>query len=980
MKYKNFLSWIINLLIFFVGSLIILVVAYRYGWMLLRGPLNWGNDIPFGLSYVSYIDRWWPNIPRWHYEWAGGMPLLRNYPFLMAFITSWAEHLTSFTMVQITRFIFWFSMPLAGIGIMILAKLYTKNWLIGILAGVFSLLSPDPWLWIIQGGFFAVSNSYPFMVFTLVLFELSWLRKQRILWVLTILLYGLTWTAHPTAGVATSIVFLISALVKGIRAKEIVLSISKVFIVCISGFFLMSFWTLSFLFSRPGEIGFTANQIPYIPLNELLGLIGPRDLVYITSGFFSGSVYFLALLGLIFVFFRKSRQMLVVIICTLIGMILITGPGYVPWLLIGPILVFWGMIGARATIIVRIFLPILAAYAAISFGETAFIFMERILKNLKNNFLWQVPKQILGGVIAIIFAILIFQKVVIVPKNMPVGYFYQGYGPVYSGFNIEKINGEWRTNGGKDIFFPNAVESLKGLLKLRVDDSPITLGLPSLNLPKIIKEEGLTENDRVDIFEGSTTAVWNDVSGVAQTNPYVGVSLINPMFGYEQACLHNLLKTCNASEVQSLAKWWGLKIVYVGGMDSLVTKSENLTAIKKAGFKEKIIDNTLVYEIPNYAGLATISNKPLILVIGDNPPFHNAFRSTFYSFNRSQWNYEKEILVEGKRYIDDYSLEDLKKFKTVVLYGYKTHNKDNAWVLLSKYVEEGGNIFVDTGWQYWSEDWGKVDSSGIGEEIDMPNLLPVSKTKWQTVGSKWQDLGINNKKLSSKVSTNGWADLTWEGKDWGLSLADLNSLKEDSFSLVTDKGKIVIAGRNYGKGKVVWSGMNFFGHTAYYPSEPENDFLSAVFSWFIPQNKFAEENLSFKRETPDRIVINIDKKIPGGKNVMFKEVDAPGWKAVEQVGNNEKELPILRAGPGWKLLQLSENSGGQIILNYGRTLREWIYISLTILTFLGLLVFLTDGLLKGKILKLLKVPNFNRHVTGKIKNVKENWKSDEEEY
>jgi len=959
----------------------VLVLSYRFGWVLLKGPLYWGNDIPFALSYVRYIDRWWPYIPRWHYEWAGGMPLLRNYPFLITFITVWIEHLTHFTVVQIARFFFWFSIPLAGAGIMIFTRLITKNWLLAILAGVFSLLSPEPWLWIMQGGFYSASTSFPWMVFTFVFFELACQKEKSFWWVLAIIFFGLTWIAHPVTGLATSIALFIYGLGRGVAAKKILSSIFKTLAVCFGGILLISFWIIPFVFSRPGGTGISkAHEVSFIAIPELLGLIGPRDGVYITSGFFSGAIWFLAGLGLIFALIRRSK-ILIAASCALMGIIFIVGPGYIPWILKGPILTVWGMLNVRSLVIPRLFLPVLAAFGAISFGQGLFLLIGWFRKDLKKNVSWQLANQIIGGAIALIFVFFVFQKVVIIPGDLPYTYFYLGYGPVYSGLDLRKINGQWWINEGKDLVFPSLVDSLKGIINLKIDDSPINLSLPGLDFQNFIKEEGLTENDRIDIFEGSITASWNTVSGIAQVNPYVGTSLITPMIGYEKACLHYLVHTCNASEIQSLAKWWGLKIVYIGEVDALVAKPENLVALKKAGFQEKIVGSHLIYEIPNAAGLATVTNKPLILVIGDNPPFSDGFRTAFYSFNRSSWNYDKEMLIAGKRYIDDYTLEDLNKFPIIVLYGYQTHNKEKAWSMLSKYVEEGGSLFVDTGWQYWSQDWGKIDSSGVGEEVDMPDLLPVAKTTWQTIGKKWQNLTVDGEKLNSSVNAEGWADLTWEDKAWGLSLANSSSLREGSFPLVTTSSKVVVSGRNFGQGKIIWSGMNFFGHTAYHQSEAENEFLSAAFSFLYPNNNPIEENLNFKRQTPDNIIINVDKTVPGAKSVMFKEVAASGWRVFWQSGGEKEELPILRAGPGWKLVQLPQNSDkGEIIMTYGRTLSGWFYIFLSIITALGLVVFLLDGLLKGKIRAILRIPQFHQNLTGRISMMKKRWQDEDDQY
>lgn len=921
MKVKKIFNLIGDLVFFLAGSLLILVFAYRFGWLVLRGPVSWGNDFPFALSYVFYLDRWWPHLPLWHYEWTGGMPLLENYPFLASYLTFFTHYLTNLTIVQIARFCLWFSLALAGIGIMILARLMIKNWLAAILAGIFFLLSPGPWLWILQGGFYAATISFPFMVFTFIFWELALKKEKRVWLFLAALFLGLTWITHPKTAIAASLALGVYGLGYGLMVKKICRSILKAMAAAIGGFLLVAFWTIPFVLSRSGSGPGPDYEAPFITIPQILGLVGPEAGSHIFPGFFSGPIWFLAGLGLVLALIQ--RRILMVVLTILAGLFLVVGPGYFPKLLQGPLMTIWGAVNVRAIVIPRLFLPILAAYGAFSFGRLA--------------------GKILGGGLTLILVLVVFQKIVIIPTNMPEDYFYQGYGPVYPVY--EK----------KLPILPSFRESFESILNLRVDEASIWI---ATILSEFIKKAGLSDHDRIDIspLSGAIIAAWNTISGVSQVNPYVGASLITPMFGYEQACLHSLDPDCSGLEVQSLAKWWGLKIIYTGMANLTNYQPENdneaLINIKKAGFKEKTVTTGdflhFCYEVPGATSLATISNKPLVLVIGENPPFNDGFRTVFKSFNRSSWNYDRAMLISGKRFIDDYSLADLKKFPIVVLYGYQVRNKEKTWAMLSKYVEEGGSLFVETGWQYWSQDWGKFNSKGQSETISLVDLLPVSKIKWGEVGIHWQDLQVTGDNLGVDLASKGWADLIWQGKPWGMSLAEPEDLRPSSFPLVITAGKLVAAGRNFGKGKIIWSGINLFSHTAYHQSEAENKFLAAVFSWLITSDNSIEENLDFKRETPDKIVIEIDQSPSGPKSVMFKEVADAGWRVFWQTKEAQLELPILRAGPGWKLVQLPENvDRGKVVMTYQRTFEKWFAIFLSAMTMMGLLVFLTGWFPKG---------------------------------
>jgi len=128
---KKMAQLVFDVCLFLLGSLVIFVVAYQFGWPLLTGELDWGNDTPFAMSLIYYLERWAPYLPRWHYEWAGGMPFLKSYPLLITYLTSFGHRLSDMSIVQMTKLFSWLSFPLAGMGMMVLGRLIFKNWLLG---------------------------------------------------------------------------------------------------------------------------------------------------------------------------------------------------------------------------------------------------------------------------------------------------------------------------------------------------------------------------------------------------------------------------------------------------------------------------------------------------------------------------------------------------------------------------------------------------------------------------------------------------------------------------------------------------------------------------------------------------------------------------------------------------------------------------------------------------------------------------------
>ncbi len=992
MMIKKIAQLISNSFLFFLGGLAIFILAYRFGWVLLAGGLGWGNDLPFALSFAYYLERWWPYLPRWHYEWGGGMPFLRSYPILITYLTVFFHHLSGLSIVQTAKLFSWLSFPLAGVGIMIFARLVLKNWLLATLSGLFFILSPDAWLWIMFGGFYAATASFPFMVFTFVFFELGWQQQRRIWWILTVIFSGLTWLTHPITGTCLLIGLGVYGLGRGLGQRKFWFGLTRPVFVGLAGILLVAFWILPFALHRPGGIGVAAHQIVYVTLKEFFGLVSTPDHAkdYVTSVLLSGAVGALAIVGIFFSFLRRDKKVWVFLACSLVGLFFMAAPGIFPWLLQGPLLTLWALINVRAVVLPRLFVPIIAAYGAISLGETPFRLVAWFWKKLKNNPLWQLATPTIGGAMALVVVYLAFKYIVIIPAIHPPEYFYPGYGPIYFWLDHKEIDGRWMINSGKQPMFPSVEESLKQLLTLnrQIDDVPVR---ESVYFPELVQKAGLTSKDRIDIslLSGSVIASWNTTTDVSLVAPYSGneTSLMRSMIGYEQACLGNFTPEfiCLKDEIKSLAKWWGLKMVYIGfGGRTIEDKDKkSLDNLKLADFKEKAIvsknETILIYEVPENSTFATLNNKPMILVIGNNPPHNDGYNTAFRSFNRFGLDYDRVIPVPGKRFIDDHSLEELKKYPLVVLFGYRYHNRNKAWSMLSQYVQEGGNLFVDTGWQYWSQDWGKIDDKGQSLTIVLPEILPVKQTKWGEIGTYWRDLKVDSALLGEEVSNQGWADLVWEDKPWGMSLAEPQDLREFARPLATAAGKVIVAGGNYGQGKVVWSGMNLFGHTSYNESDSENDFLLAVFSWLTSLDQNQETDLNFERITPDKIVVQIDKTFAGERKVMFKEAMAPGWRAYLNLGGKSKELPIIKVGPGWKLVLLPEEfSTGTLTFVYGRTAKDWLFISISILTGLGMVLYLLNGLLKGAIsTKLIPIQKVRTFLTRRFYSFKKDWEDEE---
>ena len=58
------------------------------------------------------------------------------------------------------------------------------------------------------------------------------------------------------------------------------------------------------------------------------------------------------------------------------------------------------------------------------------------------------------------------------------------------------------------------------------------------------------------------------------------------------------------------------------------------------------------------------------------------------------------------------------------------------------------------------------------------------------------------------------------------------------------------------------------------------------------------------------VTITLNETTSGETNLLFKEAYHPYWHAYIYSGSKKKETPILRAGPGFKLVTLPELKAG----------------------------------------------------------------------
>ena len=281
-------------------------------------------------------------------------------------------------------------------------------------------------------------------------------------------------------------------------------------------------------------------------------------------------------------------------------------------------------------------------------------------------------------------------------------------------------------------------------------------------------------------------------------------------------------------------------------------------------------------------------------------------------------------LARGRSpYIDDYSVGELSRYPVLLLDGYRYHDRSRAWSGLESYVRNGGRLFVETGWQYVDPDWagGKA-----------PGVLPVAQTRWDAL-NPGGPVKVNG------VEDSGWGSFAYGASGWGASSG--SGVRGNAEELVSVGGRTVVARWQYGKGRVVWSGMNLMAHAYATQSPEEQRFLSGQWRWLVP-DPTPQSAVTPNWQSDDRVELSL-ASASGPVDVLFKESVAPGWAATLRWPHGQKAVSIEPAEMDFMSVHLDAvPADATLVFTFGPTLGIELSWLLSALALAGLFAWLID--------------------------------------
>lgn len=421
------------------------------------------------------------------------------------------------------------------------------------------------------------------------------------------------------------------------------------------------------------------------------------------------------------------------------------------------------------------------------------------------------------------------------------------------------------------------------------------------------------------------TPFYNKERNLSQLHVYVAsASLVQRFQGWQQIVYYlNDPQYDDPNLINNIARWFGINYVFTIQNEY---STDEISIFERAGWG--IASGSWekgILRFPEKNSLVDLADRTAVLVVGQNKV--SAYDQVLTVALLGVLPYEDAFLVWGRGAVDEYTEEDLEKFDIVLLHGYTYKDRGRADRLLSQYVQDGGSVFIDTGWQFTVPDW---------QTNKTLTVVPLTMLAWTDLGET-SGYVLEDRNFSENVDVGSFAPLVYEEGSWGVSTADKNHQKEWANVVLSAKGKPLIITGQLGRGRVAWSGMNIFPHAKQKDKiyRHEIAFLRNLFAWLAGEKTSKSYQVSYTRDNPDQVEFSIQEDVTSSAYMLWKEGYYPDFKAhlFSSTGGPQR-LSIKRAGPGWALIEVPKAArGDKIVYHYQKPLSEkaaqWIsYVTL----------------------------------------------------
>ena len=197
----------------------------------------------------------------------------------------------------------------------------------------------------------------------------------------------------------------------------------------------------------------------------------------------------------------------------------------------------------------------------------------------------------------------------------------------------------------------------------------------------------------------------------------------------------------------------------------------------------------------------------------------------------------------------------------LILYGYRYKNMKKMSELLSDYVSGGGCLFIE------------ANDSPDYKAKSLVDPFPIRDSYTYSVFRDW-NFNISKHPIVKGVNFTSFSPAVFAGGGWGIS-ASIKIADWAKPILLTNGHPIVVAGE-YGKGRVIWSGMNLFYHAKSYRNKEELKFIVNILKWLNGIGGTSNPSYNVEFINPQKRIITIEDKYKG---ILFKEHYFTQWHA-----------------------------------------------------------------------------------------------------
>ena len=251
----------------------------------------------------------------------------------------------------------------------------------------------------------------------------------------------------------------------------------------------------------------------------------------------------------------------------------------------------------------------------------------------------------------------------------------------------------------------------------------------------------------------------------------------------------------------------------------------------------------------------------------------------------------------------------------------------------------------------------------------LASLFPFSQSARKGLGKEW-DFEASGDAITEDIDFSKFGLPVFADNEWKLSYPD-GDLRADAKILLKQKGKPILILSDYGRGKVVWSGMNLPYHSNQYKEDEEFELFLNILKQLVAVEKKPIGVSGAKWFSPEKIQIQSEV---GSRGVLLKEEGYEGWQAKLLSGNSQK-LKIYKTGPtypGFMYVALPNQAPFTIEFAYAGPFEPY----MTYTTALIFSAFLLDKILSGGFIFGIFFAPFSRFTKKKV-NVW--WEKEDEE-